>query len=46
MKRIVKEKRSGDIDTLRDYEYTSWENVRRFSEDFLEELSGNQGQSS
>ena len=46
MKRIVKEKRPVDIDTSRDYEYTNWEDVRRFSEDFLEVLSGDQGRSS
>lgn len=30
---------SGDVDTSRDYEYTNWEAVRLFTEDFLSSLA-------
>jgi menaquinone-dependent protoporphyrinogen oxidase len=33
MKRIVA-KAGGDTDTTRDYEYTDWEDLRRFAQDF------------
>jgi menaquinone-dependent protoporphyrinogen oxidase len=33
MKRIVA-KAGGDTDTTRDYEYTNWEELRAFSEEF------------
>ncbi len=34
MKRIVR-KAGGDTDTSRDYEYTDWEDLRRFADEFL-----------
>jgi menaquinone-dependent protoporphyrinogen oxidase len=37
MKRIV-QKAGGDVDTSRDYEYTDWEDVRRFGTQFVREL--------
>ena len=39
MKKIARDK-PGDLgtDTSRDYVYTEWDGVRRFVEDFLEEL--------
>jgi menaquinone-dependent protoporphyrinogen oxidase len=37
MKRIVK-KAGGDTDTSRDYEYTDWEDVRRFGTEFVRAL--------
>ena len=37
MKRIVT-KAHGDIDTSRDYEYTDWEDVRRFATEFADAL--------
>ncbi len=36
MKRIARSTGSGDTDTARDYEYTDWDGVRRFTEDFLD----------
>jgi menaquinone-dependent protoporphyrinogen oxidase len=39
MKRISKDKGSADTDTSRDYEYTDWNDVRHFTEDFLGELA-------
>ena len=35
MKKIVKDKGSADLDTSRDYVYTEWDGVQRFTEDFL-----------
>ena len=35
MKKIAKDKGSLDTDTSRDYVYTEWDGVRRFTEDFL-----------
>jgi menaquinone-dependent protoporphyrinogen oxidase len=35
MKSIARNKGSFDLDTSRDYEYTDWESVRRFAEEFL-----------
>jgi menaquinone-dependent protoporphyrinogen oxidase len=41
MKKIVSEKPGGlDTDTSRDYVYTEWDGVRRFTEDFLESVPG------
>jgi menaquinone-dependent protoporphyrinogen oxidase len=38
MKRISRHKGSADTDTSRDYEYTDWNDVRHFAEEFLEAL--------
>lgn len=38
MKKIVKDKGSQDLDTSRDYIYTEWDGVKRFTEDFLAAL--------
>jgi menaquinone-dependent protoporphyrinogen oxidase len=39
MKRIVRDKPGGvSTDTSRDHEYTDWDQVKRFAEDFLERL--------
>ena len=38
MKKISKDRGSADTDTSRDYEYTNWNDVRHFAEEFLEEL--------
>ncbi|CAH0182161.1 Protoporphyrinogen IX dehydrogenase [menaquinone] [Arthrobacter sp. Bi26] len=35
MKKIAKDKGSLDTDTTRDYVYTEWDGVRRFTEDYL-----------
>ena len=35
MKKIASDKGSLDTDTSRDYVYTEWDGVRRFTEDFL-----------
>jgi menaquinone-dependent protoporphyrinogen oxidase len=35
MKRIARGKGSPDLDTSRDYEYTDWDGVTRFAEEFL-----------
>ena len=35
MKKIASDKGSPDTDTSRDYVYTEWDGVRRFTEDFL-----------
>ncbi|GAC1599833.1 MAG: menaquinone-dependent protoporphyrinogen IX dehydrogenase [Pseudarthrobacter sp.] len=35
MKKITKDKGSTDLDTSRDYVYTEWDGVKRFTEDFL-----------
>ena len=35
MKKIAKDKGSLDTDTTRDYVYTEWDGVQRFTEDFL-----------
>lgn len=45
MKKIAGDKPGGlDTDTSRDYVYTEWDGVRRFTEDFLEDLpSGSSG---
>ena len=40
MKKIAKDKGSLDTDTTRDYVYTEWDGVRRFTEDFLARLAG------
>ena len=39
MKKIVREKRSTDLDTSRHYVYTEWDGVKRFAEDFLAALA-------
>lgn len=39
MKKISKVRGSADTDTSRDYEYTDWNDVRHFAEDFLEKLA-------
>jgi menaquinone-dependent protoporphyrinogen oxidase len=36
MKKISKDKGSADTDTSRDYEYTDWNDVRHFAEEFLQ----------
>ena len=41
MKRIVT-KAHGDTDTSRDYEYTDWNDVRRFAGEFAETLKASQ----
>jgi menaquinone-dependent protoporphyrinogen oxidase len=39
MKRIVRDKPGGlSMDTSRDHEYTDWDQVRRFTDDFLQRL--------
>jgi menaquinone-dependent protoporphyrinogen oxidase len=38
MKKITKDKGSTDLDTSRDYVYTEWDGVKRFTEDFLSAL--------
>lgn len=38
MKKIVTDKGSPDTDTSRDYVYTEWDGVKRFTEDFLARL--------
>jgi menaquinone-dependent protoporphyrinogen oxidase len=35
MKKIAKDQGSPDLDTSRDYVYTEWDGVKRFTEDFL-----------
>jgi menaquinone-dependent protoporphyrinogen oxidase len=39
VKRIVAKKHPADTDTSRDYEYTDWEDIGRFVDDFLTRLS-------
>jgi len=39
MRRIVR-KAGGDTDTSRDYEYTDWDDVRRFGRDFAAQAQG------
>ena len=39
MKKITKDKGSPDLDTSRDYVYTEWDGVQRFTEDFLAGLA-------
>ena len=39
MKKITKDKGSPDLDTTRDYVYTEWDGVQRFTEDFLAGLA-------
>ena len=39
MKKIAKDKGSLDTDTSRDYVYTEWDGVQRFTEDFLARLA-------
>ena len=39
MKKIAKDKGSADLDTSRDYVYTEWDGVQRFTEDFLAGLA-------
>lgn len=39
MKKIVKDKGSPDLDTSRDYVYTEWDGVQRFTDDFLAGLA-------
>ena len=39
MKRIARAKESPDLDTSRDYEYTAWDGVTRFAEEFLEAVA-------
>ena len=40
MRRIARGKGSPDLDTSRDYEYTDWDGVTRFAEEFLERAVG------
>jgi menaquinone-dependent protoporphyrinogen oxidase len=40
MKKIASDKGSLDTDTSRDYVYTEWDGVQRFTEDFLVTLAG------
>ena len=44
MKKIAKDKGSPDTDTSRDYVYTEWDGVQRFTEDFLARLVNPGGQ--
>jgi len=44
MKKIASDKGSLDTDTTRDYVYTEWDGVQRFTEDFLAGLAGPAGQ--
>jgi len=37
IKKISKDKASADLDTSRDYEYTDWNDVRHFAEEFLQQ---------
>ena len=39
MKKIAKDNGSTDLDTSRDYVYTEWDGVQRFTEDFLAGLA-------
>jgi menaquinone-dependent protoporphyrinogen oxidase len=39
MKKISKDMGSADTDTSRNYEYTDWDDVRHFAEDFLQRIS-------
>jgi menaquinone-dependent protoporphyrinogen oxidase len=40
MKRIVHSKPGNlSLDTARDHEYTEWDEVKRFAEDFLQRLA-------
>ncbi|HET9349167.1 MAG TPA: flavodoxin domain-containing protein [Arthrobacter sp.] len=39
MKKIASDKGSPDLDTTRDYVYTEWDGVQRFTEDFLAGLA-------
>ena len=39
MKKIAKDKGSPDTDTSRDYVYTEWDGVQRFTEDYLASLT-------
>ena len=41
MKKIAHDK--GNLDTSRDYVYTAWDGVKRFSENFLELLTSRTG---
>lgn len=43
MKKIAKDKGSTDTDTSRDYVYTEWDGVRRFTEDYLAWLAKRAG---
>ena len=43
MKRIAREK-GNDTDTSRDFDYTDWDGVRRFAEEFLTTLVTEQDQ--
>jgi menaquinone-dependent protoporphyrinogen oxidase len=38
MKKISKDMGNADTDTSRNFEYTDWNDVRHFAEEFLEEL--------
>jgi len=39
MKKIVRDKPGNlSLDTSRDHEYTEWDDVKRFAEDFLKRL--------
>jgi menaquinone-dependent protoporphyrinogen oxidase len=40
MKKIASDKGSLDTDTTRDYVYTEWDGVQRFTEDYLKRLAG------
>jgi menaquinone-dependent protoporphyrinogen oxidase len=44
MKKIASDKGSLDTDTSRDYVYTEWDGVQRFTEDFLARLAAPSGQ--
>ena len=39
MRKIARETGSPDLDTSRDYIYTDWNSVKRFTEEFLEALA-------
>ena len=43
MKKIASDKGSLDTDTSRDYVYTEWDGVQRFTEDFLAQLASPPG---
>ena len=43
VRKIASDKGSPDLDTTRDYVYTEWDGVQRFTEDFLAGLSAPAG---
>ncbi len=44
MKKIAKDKGSPDTETTRDYVYTEWDGVQRFTEDYLAGMAKPGGQ--